>query len=416
MPSSNSTLTVSVGVQTHPGKKRSENQDRVSRAPTPFGDVYIVADGVGGQGGGGAAAQAVVGGFTDYLKAHGAKPLADALQNAAREISAELLRRSQRNGQSQSMSSTVVLAVINGDRATIAHAGDSRAYLARDNRLRLLTRDDSLVERLISQGILTPAQAREHPDSSVLTQAIGQRSEVTMTISEFTLQPGDALLLCSDGLWGYAEHSEIEAVALSSHIGVSGVADALLNLALLGGGGDNISIQYIRFTPPWVGTRTPSKWWGAGGRVAIPAVIAAACLLASAAAMTWQNILTPKTVARPGLTLDDGSLPVPPAIPAVSPPGRTKVIVVTVPEAPLPAWAGRLESVATLDVQTVQDSSGCEKLRQPKAVLINVPFAADAANDIREKFGLDPSAGVELSPEQTRACGNAGLFVLPAKP
>jgi PPM family protein phosphatase len=247
-PNSNSPqLVVSVGVQCHVGKERTENQDRVTRAATPFGDLFVVADGVGGYQGGAEAAQATVDGFVSYLNSHGNMPLQDALQQAVRSISADLQQRSAGNASRHGMGSTVVLAVIHGSSATYAHAGDSRAYLLRDQHLQQLTRDHSVMERLVSQGVLSLEQARQHPDASVLTRAIGSSSDVSLDISEVALQPRDALLLCSDGLWAYAQHNEMEAVAASENLSSSAIATALLNLALKGGGGDNISIQFLRF-------------------------------------------------------------------------------------------------------------------------------------------------------------------------
>ena len=147
------------------------------------------------------------------------------------------------------MGSTVVLCVVKDDRITCAHAGDSRAYLVRDGQLRQITNDHSMMERFIAQGVLTPEQAREHPDASVLTRAIGSASDVALDVTELRLQAGDAVLLCSDGLWGYVQHREMELITASANLSATAVADALLNLALEGGGGDNISIQFLRFKP-----------------------------------------------------------------------------------------------------------------------------------------------------------------------
>ena len=301
---------------------------------------------------------------------------------------------------------------------TIAHAGDSRAYLARDHRLNLLTRDDSLVERLISQGVLTPAQAREHPDSSVLTQAIGQRSEVTLTIEEFTLRPGDALLLCSDGLWGYAAHAEIEAIALASNISVTGVAEALLNLALQGGGGDNISLQFLRFAAPWAAVRTTVRWFGIKPALAVPLALVAGCLLAAGAGLTYWNLQHPLQIANPGMHDDALTAPVSPAVAPPNPAAantRPKLLLETAADAPLPDWSAKLAGLGTLDIHQVEGVPVCLSLRQPKAVLLHVHRAAPAAKDISDKLHLDPAAVIELPDKSLEPCGDADLFVLPAK-
>jgi serine/threonine protein phosphatase PrpC len=242
-------LAVSVGVQCHVGNQRTENQDRVSRSATPFGDLFIVADGIGGYKGGAEAAQTTVDGFASALKSNGHLSLPAALQQAVSSVNAELLRRSAESDERRGMGSTVVLCVVHGNHVTYAHAGDSRAYLLRNRHLQQLTRDHSVMERMVSQGILTSDQASEHPDASVLTRALGHASDVSLDIAEITILPGDSLLLCSDGLWAYARQEEIEAIAASENLSASAVSSALLTLALEGGGGDNISIQFLRFTP-----------------------------------------------------------------------------------------------------------------------------------------------------------------------
>jgi PPM family protein phosphatase len=299
MPAANpqsGSLIVSVGVQCDVGRERTENQDRVTRANTPFGDLFVVADGVGGYQGGAEAAQATVEGFVNFLNSHGNFSLPDALQQAAQSISADLLQRSAANRALHGMGSTVVLCVLHDDKATYAHVGDSRAYLLRDHKLQQLTRDHSVMERLVSQGVLTPAQAREHPDASVLTKALGQSPDVTLDIAEIALQPRDAILLCSDGLWAYAQHSEIEAIAASENLSATAVAEALLNLALKGGGGDNISIQFLRFNPAAESTKAGAasssggKILGMPTKLGLPAAALLSVLVICAGYFSWDNL------------------------------------------------------------------------------------------------------------------------------
>ncbi len=242
-----SSVIVSAGAECHVGKQRTENQDRILQSATPFGELFVVADGLGGYQGGAEAAQVTVDGFVNFLQAHGNLHLSDALQLAAQSIHADLQRRSEARHEPHGMGSTVVLCIVNGDCLTYAHAGDSRAYLLRDGHLQQLTRDHSVMERMISQGAITAEQAREHPDASVLTRALGQGTSISLDIAEITLHANDSLLLCSDGLWGYARHEEMETIANTRSLPASAVAAALLNLALEGGGGDNISVQFLRF-------------------------------------------------------------------------------------------------------------------------------------------------------------------------
>jgi PPM family protein phosphatase len=248
-PSSQSEdFLVSVGVQCHVGRVRNENQDRITRSATPFGDLFVVADGMGGYKGGSEAAQAVVDGFGSFLNTHGQMSVQDALQLAAQNIALDLQRRAADNPELRGFGSTVVLCILKGNRATYAHAGDSRLYLVRDGRMIQVTQDHTVMQRLVAQGVLTPDQARDHPESSVLTRAVGPTTEVSLDIGQIELQPGDALLLCSDGLWAYARHEEMEAVVTSESLTPAAAASALLRLALEGGGEDNVSIQFLRLS------------------------------------------------------------------------------------------------------------------------------------------------------------------------
>ncbi len=242
-------LVVSVGVQTHVGRQRTENRDRVARAATPHGDLFVISDGSGGNESGSEAAQFTVAGFAEYLNSHPGMELEKALQEAAREINLGLMELddSTAAARGSGVTSTAVLCVTQGNRVTYAHAGDSRAYLVRGGRLRQLTRDHSVAESLLTIGSLSPAEARQHPDAKMLTRTLGRSADTPLDIGRFELHPSDCLLLCSDGLWGYAPETEIEAVAGDADLSPSSVADALLNLALEGGGGDNISIQFLRF-------------------------------------------------------------------------------------------------------------------------------------------------------------------------
>jgi len=461
-PNSHSpSLVASVGVQCHVGRERTENQDRVTRAATPFGDLFVLADGVGGYQGGSEAAQATVAGIVDYVKAHGNLALPDALQHAARAVSTELQRRSAANPALHGMGSTVVLCVVDGDRATYAHAGDSRAYLWRDRELKQLTRDHSVMERLISQGVLTPAQAREHPDASVLTRAIGPSAEVSLDVAEILLQPNDALLLCSDGLWAYASHKEMEAVISSESLSPSAVATALLNLALEGGGGDNISIQFIRFKAAEV---HPASHGGMSRGVTISAVTLASVLaLGTAWGVVWnrrhpfENPNPPASVevaeAAPPVTREEhassGAKPdaasAPSATHEASPSKTTGKPAVKTPakaasrsSQPAPAsansvsrysitiirgknnseadWASQLDSLDYLIPSRQAGNDQCLALGNSVALLLHSPEKAKVAAQVQQSLGLDDSAVVQRSSAELRACGGADLIALPAKP
>jgi serine/threonine protein phosphatase PrpC len=443
-------VVVSVGVQCHVGRERTENQDRVTRSATPFGDLFVVADGVGGYQGGSEAAQATVDGFVSFLKAHGSLPLSEALQQAVRAVSSDLQHRSAANQAQHGMGSTVVLCVVNGSRATYAHVGDSRAYLLRDGHLRQLTRDHSVMERMVSEGLLTPAQAREHPDASVLTRALGQPANVSLDIAEIELQPGDSLLLCSDGLWAYAQHAEMEAIAASEALSASAAAAALLSLALEGGGGDNISIQFLRFTAVERPAKT-SSLLGMPRKMAISVMGVAALLAISALGLSIWNHGHPLFPRNPAST--HVSIPAPAAAstrppnpssprqtpvappqtpsaagpaPAAPPPQRTvspltapaatPVVIIKATDGAVQGWAGQLRTLDYVQVTERRGNPGCLALLQAGEILYYAAEKAEVAGRVRRDLGLDKSEVRKISRDLRDKCGTVDLVAMPARP
>ena len=257
------TLSVSFGEACDRGKVREENQDSIRSASIPIGDVFIVADGIGGYQGGATASRMVVDGFHTQLalRPSGYAP-EKALDEACAYTNASIhTAANSGDPATQRMGSTVVLALIQAGNpaggnsgtlqsftptAWIGHVGDSRAYLIRGGQMSKITSDHSAVQALINRNLITEEEARNHPDASVLTRSLGHRPEVEIEIDRVPIQPGDGLLLCSDGLWGYVSDGDIAAVATDKSLGVQTIADTLLHQALAAGGHDNIGIEYIR--------------------------------------------------------------------------------------------------------------------------------------------------------------------------
>ncbi|MBP7866865.1 MAG: serine/threonine-protein phosphatase [Acidobacteria bacterium] len=249
----NQPLSMKKGEHSHVGKVREENQDRVTSFPTDYGELHIVADGMGGHRGGATAASMVVNGFEDFFRSRKAPPgtsLADALCLATRATNQAIFSAANAgNPETTKMGSTVVVAVWRAEEneLVVGHVGDSRAYLFRDGALMQITHDHSLVQRYIDAGMMSESDGRQHPDSGVLTRSMGQRPEVEMDVKPpVKMQEGDAVLLCSDGLCGYVEDEAI-AQALNAATESQDAADRLLDLALKAGGEDNVSIQVLQF-------------------------------------------------------------------------------------------------------------------------------------------------------------------------
>lgn len=427
-------LVVSVGVQCNVGKERTENQDRITRAATPFGDLFVVADGVGGHQGGAEAAQAVVDGFAKHLNAFGNLPLPEALQRAIRAISSDLQQRSATNAALRGMGSTVVLCVVHGNQATYAHAGDSRAYLVRDRKLTQLTRDHSVMERMVSQGILTPAQAKEHPDASVLTRAIGQSADVALDVADIGLQANDAMLLCSDGLWGYAKHEEMEAVATSASLSASAVADALLNLALEGGGGDNVSIQFLRFQAA-KSAKSARYLLGMPQQKAIPVIALAALLGAGTAGLYISNHTLDKPNPDSVVLQQEHSVPAGdsrPAdhkekAPAQAAPPKTQatpvkpeanhhmeIVVIEGEKKSVAKWAERLNGLPGVTAPKRLGSEECLDLQQDADILYHSEKASSDAEQIGKELGLSGTEILLASTEDLKKCGGGEMLAMPA--
>lgn len=238
-----------VGAKSHTGNVRTENQDRMGRFISPFGELYIVVDGMGGHKGGATAAAMTVDGLEAHLRSipQGTSP-EQALQIAAQITNAEIYQKATAGDpETENMGATLVLGLVIGTQLLIAHAGDSRAYLFRDGKLSRLMRDHSVVQRMIDHNLLTEDQARDHPDSNIITRAFGQKPEIELEVSApLDLKEGDAVLLCTDGLCGYVDDQTIERV-VGGQTDAQQITDALIDLALSAGGEDNVTVQFLQF-------------------------------------------------------------------------------------------------------------------------------------------------------------------------
>ncbi|HPS78268.1 MAG TPA: protein phosphatase 2C domain-containing protein [Thermoanaerobaculaceae bacterium] len=239
-----------VGALSHIGLVRRENQDRMARFTCPFGEVFIVADGMGGHKGGSQAASMVVEGFESYLRqALPRQPLRAALMAASAHVnSAVCAAATSGDPLTDHMGSTAVILVVAGRDVLIGHLGDSRAYLSRGDHLVRLTRDHTWVQQLVDQNLLSEEEARNHPDASVLAHAFGRESGLSLELSPgLAIHRGDTILLCSDGLSGYLTDDEISGI-LARRGDPQPTAADLVEAALATGGHDNITVQLVVFS------------------------------------------------------------------------------------------------------------------------------------------------------------------------
>lgn len=251
-------LRVSIASATDVGRRREHNEDsyltmhfeRCHLDQTEALAILAVADGMGGHAAGEVASKLCLQTFaTSLLDAikqwlQFAEPdWAQALRQAAMEANRQVFAEAQR--MRNNMGTTLVAALLVGNRAIFANVGDSRGYLLQGGKLRQVTKDHSYVQQLVDAGLLTPEQARHHPQGNIITQAIGIEPRVQADIFEEPLRVGDLVLLCSDGLVDMIDDADIERVLLME-TDLQRTVATLVQLANEAGGDDNITVVLAR--------------------------------------------------------------------------------------------------------------------------------------------------------------------------
>lgn len=225
------------GSRTDVGCVRDHNEDSLLVAPP----LFAVADGMGGHAAGEVASEIAI---TVLGEKAPHTPDAAALGRAVEDANrAVILAANEKRGRA-GMGTTITAAVLQKDRLVIAQVGDSRAYLLHQGRLQQLTRDHSLMADMIEAGRLTPEEARTHPNRSVITRALGSDPRMVPDLYEITVETGDRLLLCSDGLSSMVEDSAIEST-LARTRDPQRCASMLVNEAIAAGGYDNVTVVVV---------------------------------------------------------------------------------------------------------------------------------------------------------------------------
>lgn len=254
-------LRLAVAELTDVGRKRERNQDNVThRVPQEEdilqdrGALFVVCDGMGGHAAGEIASQLGAETIRDAYYAAPEKDIINALAHAVDQANQAIYSHAREHPELTGMGTTCVTLVLAGGRAYIVNIGDSRAYVARNGKLRQITQDHSWVAEQVRVGLLTEQQARTHSHRNVITRSMGTQPNVTADLFIETMHEGDRLLLCSDGLHGYVEEDQIERAVLSQ--GEPGVAaKQLVDMANENGGPDNVTalVVHLLETPEPVG-------------------------------------------------------------------------------------------------------------------------------------------------------------------
>jgi len=248
-------LIVSGGVSDM-GRVRSNNED-CFRIVEPL-NLFVLSDGMGGEAHGEVASALAVETIVNHCTTTSGDSLAPPgqvqpgwsqktrrLAGAVHLANKNIYDSAEEKPEQHGMGATVTAAWIDGTKLSIAHVGDSRAYLLRSGGLQQLTSDHSLVAEQVRRGILTAAEAEESEMQSVLLRALGAQPEIEVDTDEHTLFARDILLLCSDGLTRMVTEPEI-AGTLQAEINPTKAAERLIELANEGGGADNITVIVVR--------------------------------------------------------------------------------------------------------------------------------------------------------------------------
>ncbi|WP_443075858.1 Stp1/IreP family PP2C-type Ser/Thr phosphatase [Streptomyces sp. TRM 70351] len=230
-------LSLRFAAGSHDGMIRDHNEDSGYAGPR----LLAVADGMGGQAAGEVASSEVISTIVELDEDVPGSDLLTALGTAVQRANDQLRVMVEEDPQLEGMGTTLTALLWTGKRLGLVHVGDSRAYLLRDGALTQITQDHTWVQRLVDEGRITEEEATTHPQRSLLMRALGSGDHVEPDLSIREVRAGDRYLICSDGLSGVVSHQTMEET-LAGYQGPHETVEELIQLALRGGGPDNITV------------------------------------------------------------------------------------------------------------------------------------------------------------------------------
>jgi serine/threonine protein phosphatase PrpC len=213
--------------------------------------LFTVADGIGGSAAGEIASRIFVESALEIFEKGAGREevdISNLVQQSFRLGNERILAYSLENPYCQGMGCTAEIISFSGDAYVVGHVGDSRTYLLRDGELRQITKDHSLVQSQLEQGLITHESAKNHSLRNVVLRAVGIDSSMALDMVKGKTQPDDIFLLCSDGLTDMVEDSAIKEI-LSSSNRIDEMVDLLIECAKSAGGNDNITVVLCRVSP-----------------------------------------------------------------------------------------------------------------------------------------------------------------------
>ncbi|GGW53402.1 protein phosphatase [Streptomyces lucensis JCM 4490] len=230
-------LSLRFAAGSHKGMIREGNEDSGYAGPR----LLAIADGMGGQAAGEVASSEVISTLVTLDDDVPGSDLLTSLGTAVQRANDQLRAMVEEDPQLEGMGTTLTALLWTGQRLGLVHVGDSRAYLLRDGVLTQITQDHTWVQRLVDEGRITEEEATTHPQRSLLMRALGSGDHVEPDLSIREVRAGDRYLICSDGLSGVVSHQTMEET-LASYQGPQETVQELIQLALRGGGPDNITV------------------------------------------------------------------------------------------------------------------------------------------------------------------------------
>lgn len=238
-----------VGFRTDKGKKRGRNEDCLFVMPQE--EIYIVADGVGGQNSGELASSMAVKIIAEYIKEKPLHGIADEeelkryFMDCMTRANQAIYQTAQLSPENAGMATTVVLLHLSNGSAYFVNIGDSRAYIYRDGQISQITEDHTYVNELVKGGSITKAQAEFHPQKNMITRALGGDEKVLPDFYRLDTSKNDIIVLCTDGLYGELSEEEICGMAAAAN-SMSALSRKLVQRANGHGGNDNITVICLK--------------------------------------------------------------------------------------------------------------------------------------------------------------------------
>lgn len=238
-----------IGFKSSTGVLRSNNEDACFVIPRH--NVYVVADGVGGNNSGEIASRTAVRGVAEYVDEN---PIGECrrdteihqyFRDCLTQVNDNIYRLGQKHKENKGMATTIVIAYIRNHTVYVVNIGDSRTYLFRDHKLSQITEDHTYVNELLKTGAITEEEAETHDHRNVITRAVGADPTVEADFYQSQLQVDDILILCSDGLYGEVDDQTVIKM-LDENVSMSTMSNNLVDEAIRRGGRDNITVICLK--------------------------------------------------------------------------------------------------------------------------------------------------------------------------